>query len=139
MTYPPLPTFLETEPRYTTVADVKEAMGIDDLSLDAVVKQAIVAIESMIDVYLGTTFPQDPDPNVGTDDALVPPPVEGIPVQVQKAAKLGAIALTKLDDTSTGSYGSDEFFGAFEAENAGNAFNSVKPLLSGLRRSWGFA
>ena len=141
MTYPPLPDYLETEPRYTTVVEVKQAMGITigtDPS-DDVVKQAIVSIEILIDSNMGTSYPQDADPETGTDDALDPPPIEGIPVQIQKAAKLGAIALVKLDDTPFGTAGSDEFFGVIEPDSAGRAFNSVKPLLLGLRRSWGIS
>jgi len=135
MTYPPLPDYLETEPRYTTVPLVKAAMGIMEANLDDVIKQSIVAIESLIDSHMGTSYPQDPDP----DGELDPAPIEGIPVQIQKAAKLGAIALVKLDDTPFGTAGSDEFFGVIEPETAGRAFNSVKPLLLGLRRSWGIS
>jgi len=137
--YPPLPSYLETEPRYTTVPLVKEAMGILDSVNDDVVKQSIVAIESLIDAHMGTSYPQDPDPDAGTDDALDPAPLEGIPVQIQKAAKLGAIALVKLDDTPFGEAGSEEFFGVIEPQSAGRACNSVKPLLLGLRRSWGIS
>ncbi len=142
MTFPdylPLPDYLVTVPRYTTLGDVKIAMGIDDGSLDTVITEAIVAIELMVDVYLGTSYPQAADPDVGTDDALDPAPIEGIPVLVQKAAKLGAIALVKLDDAPFGSAGSDDFFGVIEPDNAGRAFNSIKPILVALRRSWGVA
>ena len=137
MTYPPLPDYLETEPRYTTVVEVKQAMGITIGTdpADDVVKQAIVSIESLIDSHMGTSYPQDADP----DGELDPAPIEGIPVQIQKAAKLGAIALVKLDDTPFGTAGSDEFFGVIEPDSAGRAFNSVKPLLLGLRRSWGIS
>ena len=110
-----------------------------DSNLDVVITEAIVSIETLIDAHLGTSYPQDPDPNAGTPDALDPPPIEGIPVQIQKAAKLGAIKLTKLDDAPFGQAGSDEFFGVIEPENAGRAFSSVKPLLLGLRREWGQA
>jgi len=137
MTYPPLPTYLQTVPRYTTLAAVKTSLGIIDAGKDAVVTEAIVAMESMIDAHLGTSYPQDADPNVGTGDALDPPPIEGIPIQLVKAAKLGSVALVTLDDTPYGSAGSDEFFGAIEPDNAGRAFNSIRPLLVGLRRSWG--
>ncbi len=70
---------------------------------------------------------------------LIPPPVLGVPVQVQKAAKLGAISLVSLDDTPHGQAGSAEIFGVVEPESAGRAFDSVKPLLLGLRRSWGIS
>jgi len=137
VTYLPLPDYLETEPRYTTIQDVKQAMGIDAPTLDDVIKQSIVAIELLIDVHLGTSYPQDPDPNAGTDDALNPPPIEGIPVSIKKAAKLGAMKLVKLDDTATGEFGSVDFIGEFSFEDsAGRAFTSVMPLLTGLRREF---
>ncbi len=134
--YPPAPDFLETEPRYTTVQAVKDAMGIDDTSMDLVVKEAIVTIEILIDAYLGTSYPQTPE-LIPNDNPKDPPPIEGIPIQLSKAAKLGAIALVKLDDAPFGAAGSDEFFqGMIEPDTAGRAFNSVLPLLKGLRRSW---
>ncbi len=135
--YPPLPDYLPVAPRYTTLAAVKIALGIDDGSLDSVVTEAILVMETMIDVYLGTSYPQTPDPSPATSDALDPAPIVGIPELVKKAAKLGAIALTKLDDAPFGTAGSDEFFGVIEPDNAGRAFASVKPILVGLRRSWG--
>jgi len=141
--YPPLPTYLETVPRYTTVDAVKIAIGIDIIPspgiTDAVITEAIVSIEALIDAFLGTSYPQDVDPDAGTDDALDPAPILGIPVQIQKAAKLGAISLVSLDSTPHGQAGSEEFFGVIEPDNAGRAFNSVKPLLMGLKRSWGIA
>jgi len=137
--YPPLPTYLETAPRYTSLAAVKTALGIIDSGKDASITRSIVGIESMIDAHLGTSYPQDADPNVGTGDALDPPPIEGIPEQLKKAALVGSVAMVTLDDTPYGSAGSDEWFSAIEAPNAGNVFNSIKPMLIGLKRSWGLA
>ena len=72
MTYPPLPDYLETEPRYTTVVAVKQAMGITIGTdpLDDVVKQAIVSIEILIDSHMGTSYPQDADPDGELDPAV---------------------------------------------------------------------
>ncbi len=139
MTYLPLPDPLETEPRYTSVDAVKKAVGIDDSSLDDAVKLSIVTVEWMIDSFLGTSYPQDPEPDPLPDgqDPLDPPPVEGIPEALRKAALLAAIRALKLDETPYGSAGGEPFFGEVTPDTAGRAFNSVKPILIGLRRRWG--
>ena len=135
--YIPLPDALETEPRYTTVALVKAAAGIDSSKYDTQVKLAIVTMEYMIDSWLQTSYPQDADPNAGTDDALDPPPIEGIPQSVAYAAQVGAIKVLKLTELPGGS---DDFIGAVDFSNQSRvAFNAVQPLLLNLKRAWGVA
>ena len=135
--YIPLPDALETEPRYTTVAEVKAAAGIDSSKYDAQVKLSIVTMEYLIDSHLNTSFPQDADPNAGTDDALDPPPIEGIPQSVAYAAQVGAIKTLKLTELPGGS---DDFIGAIDFSNQSRvAFNSVQPLLLNLQRGWGLS
>ena len=135
--YIPLPDALETEPRYTTVALVKAAAGIDSSKYDEQVKIAIVTMEYLIDSHLNTSFPQDADPNAGTDDALDPPPIEGIPQSVAYAAQVGAIKTLKLTELPGGS---DDFIGAIDFSNQSRvAFNAVTPLLLNLQRAWGVA
>ncbi len=135
--YIPLPDALETEPRYTTVALVKAAAGIDSGKYDAQVKLAIVTMEYLIDAHLNTSFPQSADPNAGTDDALDPPPIEGIPQSVAYAAHVGAIKTLKLTELPGGS---DDFIGAIDFSNQSRvAFNAVTPLLLNLQRAWGLS
>lgn len=140
--YPPPPDPLAAAARYTTVDDVKLATGIDaaTTTYDAEILQAVITIEYLIDVWLDTSFPQDPDPNAGTDDALDPPPIEGIPEAVKYAALTGAIKTFKLLDLPFGTGGADEFVGAIEFGTASRrAFNEIRPLLLGLKRGWGLA
>ena len=135
--YIPLPDALETEPRYTTVVEVKQAVGIDSDKYDAQVKQAIVTMEYLIDAHLNTSFPQSADPNAGTDDALSPPPIEGIPASVSYAALVGSIKTLQLTQLPGGS---DDFVGAIDFGNQSRtAFNSVTPLLLNLQRAWGLS
>ena len=135
--YIPLPDALEGEPRYTTVALVKAAAGIDSAKYDDQVKAAIVTIEYLIDSHLNTSFPQSADPNAGTDEALSPPPIEGIPQSVAYAAQVGAIKTLKLTELPGGS---DDFIGAIDFSNQSRvAFNAVTPLLLNLQRAWGVA
>jgi len=135
--YIPLPDPLEAAPRYTSVAEVKAAAGIDSAKYDAQVTQAIVTIEYLIDAWLNTSFPQDADPDAGTDDALDPVPILGIPASVKYAAQVGAIKTLKLTEQPGGS---DDFVGAIDFGNQSRlAFNSVAPLLLSLRRGFGLA
>ena len=138
--YPPAADPLETTARYTSVADVKTAFGIDSTTYDAEILQAIVTIEYLIDAFLNTSYPQTADPDIGTDDALVPTPILGIPEAVKFAALTGSIAVFKLLDTPFGVGGSDEFVGAIDfSVRSRRAFNEVQPLLLGFKRGWGFA
>ena len=135
--YLPRPDPLETEPRYTTVPEVKTAMGITSDKYDDKVKQSIVALEWLIDSHLSTQFPQDADPNAGTDDALDPPPIEGIPEAVKYAALTGSVKTMRLTEVPGGS---DDLIGTIDFGNESRrAFNSVKPLLLNLQRAWGVA
>ena len=128
--YIPLPDALATEPRYTTVAEVKSAAGIDSGKYDAQVKLAIVTMEYLIDSWLDTSYPQDADPDAGTDDALDPAPIEGIPESIKYAAQVGAIKTLKLTELPGGS---DDFIGAVDFGNdSRRAFNAVQPLLLNL-------
>ena len=136
--YIPLPDALEGEPRYTTVALVKAAAGIDSSKYDDQVKAAIVTMEYLIDSHLNTSFPQSVDPNAGTDEALDPPPIEGIPESVKYAAQVGAIKTLALTQQPGG--GSDDFIGAVDFSNQSRlAFNAVQPLLLNLQRAWGLS
>ena len=139
--YLPLPDPTVVDPRYTTVALVKQAVGIDNTATDDQITQAIVALEYMLDARLGTSFPQDPDPNAGTDDALDPAPIEVVPVAIQQASLQGSIAVLKLLDTPFGVGGGD-FIGELAAPwqtGVSGAVNDVMPLLLSFHRSWGIS
>ena len=88
--------YLVTDIRYTTLEQVKTAMGVTDTSLDAQATQSIVTFETMIDVYLGRSFAPEP----GTE-------VPGIPVVVQQAALVGSMRIWKTLDSPGGTGGSD--------------------------------
>ncbi len=115
---------LGTDIRYTTLAAVKKQLGISDSVWDVEATQAIVSVEHMIDEYVGGVFTA---PN--------------IPEQVRQAAYAGGIEVFKLAGlSSTG--GSDDagFLGIVDPAGAARAaFNVVKPLLYGLRISWGLS
>ena len=130
-TYGPV-DYLITDIRYTTLEQVKLAMGVTDTSLDAQATQSIVTFETMIDVYLGRSFPDTGDN----------PDIDGIPVVVQQAALVGSMRIWKTLDSPGGTGGSDAegFIGLYEPEAvARTAFNSIKPMLGGLKTQWGVA
>ena len=138
--YPPAPDPLETAARYTTVAAVKKAIGIDNDQFDTEILQAVAGLEYLIDAYLDTSFPQDADPDAGTDDALDPPPVEGIPEIVKQAALQGSIKVFRVPQAPFAEAGSDDFIGAVEIPSATRqAFNDVKSMLLGLKRGYPLA
>jgi len=121
---------LNDAPRYTTVAAVKRQLGVTDSAWDTEIQQAIVSLETMMDIYMNRSFPDDGDN----------PEIDGIPEQVKQASLLGSMAVFKLGDAPGGIGGSDEFIGTWEpADNRTRlAFNSVKPMLIGYRAP-GFA
>jgi len=111
--------------RYTTLEAVKDALRITDTRWDEQGTQAIIALESKIDEYVGGTFEA---PN--------------IPEAVKQAALVGGMEVWKIVDSPGGTGGSDSdgFIGMFDPAAAGyQAFNTVKPMLYGLRISWGTA
>lgn len=128
-TYGPV-DYLQTEPRYTTIDAIKFAMGITDTRYDDEVQTALVSLETMIDVFLGRSFPDTGDN----------PAIDGIPKQVEMAATVGGMECFKMFDSPAGTGGSDSdgFIGLYDpAAAARNAFNLVRPMLSGLKIQWG--
>ena len=131
-TYGPVDYLVDpTTPRYTTLAQVKQAMGVTDTSLDDQAIQSICTFELMIDVYLGRSFP-----DTGDD-----PDIDGIPVVVENAALVGAMRIWKMLDSPGGTGGSDAdgFIGLYEPgqDAARMAFNLIRPMLAGLKIQWG--
>ena len=135
-TYGPIDP-LATEPRYTTVAIVEKAVGIDSDNYTDAVKLAIVSAEYVIDVTLGHSFP---DPAPAVDDTGIAPPIEGIPEAVSQAAQLGATRILAANDVPGTTAGADDFLGTFDFENeTRRALAAMSPLLIGLKRRWGLA
>jgi hypothetical protein len=129
---PPDPN--ENEPRYTTVAAVKERLEIPDtdLSRDDQIKQAIVSGEYAIDVFCGRGFPDLTDPE---DPAVI----LVVPTGVADAALQLAIAIWKEADAPTGTAGSDAFFGAMSVSETSRQLLERNALLVSYRVSWGVA
>lgn len=81
------PDYDATEPRYTTVDDVKEVLGIDpgNADKDDRITEAIVAVEVAMDIAMGRSMPDNPDGAVTTSgvwsvtrpSAFVLPPTAG--------------------------------------------------------------
>ena len=131
--YGPVDPLVDTI-RYTSLAEVKLAMGVPatEATYDAQATQAIVSLESMIDEYLGRSFPD-------TGDA---PVVAGIPERIRYASLVGSMEIWKLVDAPGGVAGSDSegFVGMWEPGAAARtAFNTVKPMLAGFKIQWGIA
>lgn len=125
---------LEAAIRYTTLADVKQAMGVpaSETTYDAQATQAIISLETMIDEYLGRSFP-----DTGDD-----PQIAGIPERVKYAALVGSMEMWKLVDAPGGVAGSESegFIGVWEPGAAARvAFNTVRPMLAGFKIQWGVA
>lgn len=123
----------ETEPRYTTVALVKERLAIQDTdtSRDDEIKTAIVSAELAMDVWMGRALPDTEDP----DDPAV---ITIIPSAVQSAALSMSIALWNQPDSITGG-GSDAFGFGTIPENIIGQYLTRAPQMVGLRVTWGIA
>ena len=121
---------LETDPRYTTVDEVKERLRIPlgNTDFDDRITQAIVAGEYGLDAMLGRSFP-DPSPDGK---------IQGIPVAVIEAATSIATSIYKQGDAPTGVAGSDSFIGAFDVAEVVRAEIHRNPVLIGFKVAEGF-
>jgi len=119
---PPDP--LEASIRYTSLAAVKKQLGITDSVWDVEATTAIITVETMIDQYVGGTFPDG-----------------AIPEAVRQAAYAGGIEVFKLAGlSSTGGRDDNGFLGIVDPASAARAaFNVIRPTLYGLRISWGLS
>ena len=119
---------LATTIRYTTLADVKERLGIDDTDKDTILTQSIIAAELALDQHMNRSFPDS-----GTN-----PEIEGIPIPVKAAATAAAITVYKAADSPTGFAGS-EYLGELDVGQAlWQQFNR-NPLLVGYMATGSFA
>ena len=126
MTYPygtrPLDP-LATAPRYTSVEDVREVLGIpaSDTSKDARITEAIVSAEWAIDVELGGGF-----------DAA-----DGIPVAVASVARAAAVGIFQSATAPFGSAGSDDWLGTISVPQIVAEQVRRNPQLMGFKVSFG--
>ena len=130
-TYGPIDELL-TEPTYTSVQAVKDALGIRDATFDEPIKAVCISAETWINSYLGRSFPD------GGDN----PEWAGIPERVSDAALKAVLELFKLQDAPGGVAGSDSagYIGIWDPATANRlAFNVVKPELSGFKIQHGVA
>lgn len=121
MTYP-APVENPTEIRYTTLAAVKRQIGINDAAWDSEVTQAIIALETMMDVWMERSY-EDP-----------------VPEQVSQAALVGGCEIFKLADGTMQGSDADGFIGMLDPASAARAgFGVAKTLLVGTKVAWGTA
>jgi hypothetical protein len=113
---------LATAPRYTTVADVREVLGIpaSDTSKDARITEAIVAIEWAIDAELGGGF------EAGS-----------VPVAVSSVARAAAVGVYQSATAPFGSAGSDDWLGTVSVPQIVSEQVRRNPQLMGLKVSFG--
>ena len=118
--------------RYTTLADVTEALGVNqyDATYDDVLTQTIISVEHAIDQHLGRSFPE-----LGQGE------IKGIPETVKQVALSTAVAAYTNITAVSGDSGSDDWFGAQDVGIGEVIRREVRrsPLLTGLKVSWGVA
>ena len=132
--FPSDPTYgvvdpLVSAPRYTTVADVKKALEINDTDFDAEISQAIVAAEIAIDTFNGRSFP-----DTGDD-----PEIAGIPDPIKVWALSASIGTFKLRDTVAGSFGAEDWLGSIDVNEQARRALHRNPLAYSYRVAWGVA
>jgi hypothetical protein len=109
--------------RYTTLADVKSALGISsaDTGRDTRITQAIVAAETFIDATLGRSFPDS-----GAVEQLA-----SVPERVKLAATNMSVAFYVAQSSPDG---------VLESEvRRQESYQVALALLTGLQVSWGVA
>jgi hypothetical protein len=123
---------LETEPRYTTIDDLKPLMNLNvaDITRDDDLTRVVIAVELAIDQHLGRSFP---DPGAGE--------IEGIPEAVKQTALSTSVAVFETVGAPFGTAGSDDWLGTIPLDVAEIIKREVRrsPLLTGLRVSFGIA
>jgi hypothetical protein len=128
-TYGPVDPLVNTI-RYTTLADVKKALGITDAAFDTELTQAIISAEVAIDQMNGRSFA----------DTGINPAIPGIPEAIRVWALDASVAVWKLRDTPTGfTAGSDDWLGQIDATEAARRSLRRNPLALGYKVSWGLS
>ena len=126
--------YLATEPRYTTLDAVKNALGINDITNDDDITQSIIAAELQVDQWNGHSFPDDSltDPVEGDE-------IDGIPEPIRLWALSASIGTYKLRDQVYGSAGVDDWIGSVDVADQVRRALQRNPLAVGFRRSFGIA
>lgn len=115
--------YLASEIRYTSLAAVKERLGITTSAKDARITQAIIAGEVQLDVHLGRAF-------IPTE----------IPIAIREAATNIAQAVFKKGDSPTGTIaGTDDLFGSIDVAEIVRRELARNALLLGYQESFGIA
>lgn len=120
-------------PRYTTVADVKEVLGIDAANTDKDdrITEAIVAVEVAMDIAMGRAMPD-------VDDAEGPqPPTLIVPSGWSATAKAGAVGVYKASEAPFGTAGADDWLGTISVPTIVSEAIRRNPLMMGWQVSFG--
>jgi len=121
---------LETDARYTSVDQVKQALNITDTAEDSEILIAIVATETAIDALNERSFP----------DTGVNPKIDGIPDAIQVWALDASIAVYKLRDTTAGfAGGSDDWIGQIDVGDQARQALRRNPLALSFKVAWGLS
>jgi len=120
---------LVTAPRYTTLVDVKQRLGITNTVSDDQLTAAIVAAEVAIDQWNGRSFPDTGDN----------PEIDGIPTAIAQWALDASIAVWKAADAPFGQGGSDAWLGALDVAAITERILRRHPLSLGYKVTWGIA
>lgn len=128
-TYGPVDPLADTI-RYTTLDDVKSALGITDTVFDDELTQAIIAAETAVDQINARSFP----------DTGINPAIPGIPEAIRVWALDASIAVWKLRSTSPSfAGGSDDWIGTIDVREQTRRALRRNPLALGYRILWGVA
>lgn len=124
-------SYLNTVPRYTTIAAVKQALNITDTSQDTELTTAVVAAETQIDVLNERSFP-----DTGSN-----PEIPGVPSTIAVWALDASIAVYKLRDSSAGGFeaGSDAWIGSIDVADEVRRSLRRNPLALGYKVAFGVA
>ncbi len=127
-------TFAPVDPladtiRYTTLAAVKKALNITEVTDDIELSRAIIAAEIEIDQVNAQAFPS----------TGVNPKTPGIPEPIRVWALDAAIAVYKLRDLTVGIGGSDDWLGAIDVGEAARRSLRRNPLALGYAVGFGVA
>lgn len=114
-------------PRYTTLDDVKQRLGITNAESDDLITQSIVGAEVAMDQINGRSFP-----DTGTN-----PEIPGIPSAISAWATDASIAVWKATDAPFGQGGGDAWLGSLDIQGITERVLRRHPLALGYQVSWG--
>ena len=120
---------LASTPRYTTVDQVKQRMGITHAEQDLALLSAVVAAEVAIDQWNGRSFPDTGDN----------PEIPGVPEAIATWALDASIAVWKAADAPFGTAGGDAWLGSLDVQNITERVLRRHPLALGYKVAWGVA